>query len=172
MKKVKLNRGAKIIVAVISIFLIFILMTILREELNQKDIITFKSVKDKSGILTSVSLSPNLQKITPGREIFLKITIIRIDKEKSNGLEDILVQYSLKDKNGIIMSLGSQTAALATQASTIETIYLQKDMKPGNYLILVEVRNLYTGELLSTASESITIEKKGLFSEILARIRI
>ena len=117
----------------------------------------------QTNIITQINIEPEYTNIKPGQDIIVQITLLQLgDKER----KDVIVKSYIKDLKNKNIALEEQTIALEAQSSLLSKLNVPKDTEPGNYEILVEIRDPKNNILLSEASQGFFVEKESFLDRI------
>ena len=105
-------------------------------------------------IFTYIRLEPEYSKVRAGDNIILGIRLVRLGGE---GRKDVTLNFLMKKKDGQFILINSQTVAVETQASFVNELNIPEELKKDSYSINVEVRDVETGELISSATQRILV---------------
>jgi len=104
----------------------------------------------QNGIITSLKVEPEYSSVSPGERMQIQISLVQLG---NNPKKDVKVTVYIKGLQDNAFAKEEQTAALQTQASLIANLAVPNDLEEGSYTIAVEVSDINTGALLSTASQ-------------------
>jgi len=77
------------------------------------------------------------KEVEPGEDLKTQITLFNVGSGKK---VDVTPTYIIKDKGGSVVYESSETFAVEVQKSYTKTIRMPKDLNPGDYLAIVELR--------------------------------
>ncbi len=86
----------------------------------------------------NINLPHSYESVSAGEAIYFTTKIVNLG---SKNRVDINLKYEIIDSNELVLSSKSQTVAIETQASFVETILLPKDVRPGKYFLKVTLRS-------------------------------
>lgn len=112
-------------------------------------------------ITTIISLEPEFAYMQPGDTAILGVKLVQ-----TGGIprRDVIIHSLLVDSEGAVAELASQTLAVETQASIVLSLAIPPTSHPGVYTVIIEVRDLENGTLLSSASQRIIVEANPRYS--------
>jgi uncharacterized membrane protein len=109
----------------------------------------------KTEIITNILIEPEYAQIRAGEDVLIGLKLVNT----GNGpRRDVVIHSLLSDDKGLLTEINSQTVALETQASAVLSLQIPQHLEPGTYNVLIEVRDVNNGLLLSSASQRIIVE--------------
>jgi hypothetical protein len=82
-------------------------------------------------------IPPAYKTVKPGSDLKAQITLLNVGPPRK---VDVTTTYIIKDKRGNVIDESSETFAVETQTSFVKTFRIPKEMAPGDYLLVVELR--------------------------------
>ena len=139
------------------IYLILILLASILIFFNYFEITGLVS-RDQGGLIVSLDIPSDQQKIKPGESILLEVVIRELGgtTEETTAID---LEYSIKDLDGNIISSKQERGAIAVKQSEVTSLLIPTNTKPGVYVASVSVNykgNTYIG---TKTFEIITTEK-------------
>jgi len=98
---------------------------------------TGRVIENNDFFKVTAKINDNFKEVLPGEEVLVEVQIQFLGNSEP---EDIYVTYTIKDQNETILGLKSETLAVQTRASTINTLYIPTDTKPGKYTLYVDIK--------------------------------
>jgi len=98
---------------------------------------TGRVIENNDFFKVTAKINNAFKQILPGEEVLVEVQIQFLGNSEP---EDIYVTYTIKDQNETILGLKSETLAVQTRASTINTLYIPTDTKPGLYTLYVDIK--------------------------------
>ena len=95
-------------------------------------------------LLVSLEIPPDQQKIKPGQSLLLEVTL-RVPGGNIDQTSTIELEYSIRDLNDNLISSKKESGAIAVKESTITSLLIPTNTKPGVYAAFVAVN--YNGEI-------------------------
>ena len=95
------------------------------------------------------------QEVEPGGDLKAQITLLNVGPPKK---VDVTATYIIKDRFGNSVYESSETFAVEKQTSFLKSLKLPNELKPGNYLAVIEVK--YENSF-AVSSELFTVVEKG-----------
>lgn len=100
------------------------------------------------------------KEVNIGDELKAQITLLNVGPARK---VDVTATYIIKDKKGAIVHESSETFAVEKQASYVKSFAIPKDLTPGDYLAIVELRY---GDSFAVSSELFKVTgKKAAFGK-------
>ncbi len=115
-----------------------------------------------------VDIPQAYKEVEPGSELKVQITLLNVGPGKR---VDVTPTYIIKDKQGKVIYESTETFAVEKQASYARSFKMPKDLEPGDYLMIVEVRyeNSFavSSELFKVVPKQAAVEKAARFNTAL-----
>lgn len=112
-----------------------------------------------------VDIPQAYKEVEPGGELKVQITLLNVGPGKR---VDATPTYIIKDKQGKVIYESTETFAVEKQASYARSFKMPKDLEPGDYLMIVEVRyeNSFavSSELFKVVPKQAAVEKPARFN--------
>ena len=105
--------------------------------------------EEESKILVDLVLPEGYKKVEAGKSILIQTEIILLEKEPSGAVIDILIEYAIKNSDGIAVVNISETKGIRERISTVKELAIPTDALPGTYTI--EVKANYFGKIAMDA---------------------
>lgn len=77
------------------------------------------------------------KEVRPGSDLKAQVTLLNVGPPKK---VDVTVTYIIKDKQGNVIYESSETFAVENQTSFVKSFKMPKDLKPGEYIAVIEAR--------------------------------
>ena len=104
----------------------------------KKSISAIVEVESESVLFDAkMDILPQYSQVEPGGELKAQITLLNVGTSKK---VDVTTTYIIKDSHGDIIFESSDTFAVDKQSSFVKSFRLPKDIKPGDYLAVTELR--------------------------------
>ena len=131
---------------------------IIKTKESTKEILLIIEVKTKKVIFdVSLDILPKYKEIFAGEKIVFQITIFNLGEVKE---AEVLINYLIKDFEGNTLHSKEETITIENQASFSRTIKTPENIKPEDYLLVIQTK--YDGTV-GTASEIFRIKNKRNF---------
>lgn len=91
-----------------------------------------------SGLLIKVNILEKNHQIYPGGSVLVETEIILLQEENAGSIHDILIEYTLKDHTGSVVSKVIETKGGRDRITAINELVLSSDTKPGIYFVEVK----------------------------------
>ena len=108
-------------------------------------------------LLVSLDIPPDQQKIKPGQSLLLEVTL-RVPNGDIDQTSTIELEYSIRDLDGNLVSSKKESGAIAVKESTVTSLLIPTNTKPGVYSAFVAVN--YEGEIYE-GSKTFEVSKGG-----------
>jgi len=105
-----------------------------------------------------IEIPHEYQEVAPGEKIWFTSKVLNLANQ---GRVDIILEYSLFDERGILVSSRSETVAIETQASFVGSIGIPSEAPSGEYDLQVKVTS--ASGSTSRGNTSITVLEKQSF---------
>ena len=84
-----------------------------------------------------IDIPSGYKEVQAGDELKAQITLLNVGPPRK---VDVTTTYIIKDRQGNVVYESSETFAVDKQTSFVKSFKIPKDLKPGDYLIIIEVR--------------------------------
>lgn len=129
-----------------------------------KQIPIIYSIKSKMVLFdVSLDIPAKYREILPREELLLQLTLFNLG---GVGKTDVSVEYIIKDFEGNTIIEESNIVAVETQVSFSKTIILPSDIKPGEYVVIAQVK--YDSSVGSSSVIFHIIEKEKPFISLIS----
>ncbi len=92
---------------------------------------------DPAEIILELTVPDEYQKITAGEHLFVESQILLV-RENENSILDIIIEYSILDKEGKIINKLTETKGGIVRIGTVKELDIPKTSLPGVYTIVVK----------------------------------
>ncbi len=125
---------------------------------TRRDILIAIEIESKGPLFdVSVEIPKASQSVFPGESVISFIKIYSLGESRK---VDALIEYSLMDSMGEVISLDHETVAVETRASLIKEIEVPETAKSGNYFIYAKV--MYNNQSASSSAKFF-VKKRSFF---------
>ena len=84
-----------------------------------------------------VDITALYKKVEAGSDLKAQVTLLNVGPPKK---VDVMINYIMKDKKGVVFYESSETFAVEKQTSYVKSFKIPKELQPGDYIVIVEVR--------------------------------
>ena len=124
--------------------------------------VAIEIISKRSLFDVKIQIPEKFKVVNPGDEVLAGVSIYNLGEIKR---ADADVSYIVKDSDGNITFIESESVAVETQTSLIKTIKIPENAKPGYYFVYVMVK--YENEVASAAAVLKVVEKERFKKEII-----
>ncbi len=98
---------------------------------------TFLAIQAKAQgiLLVDVTIPEGYQHLIPGDSVLVETQIILVGRDQMEPVIDVLIEYTIKDKNNNIVTKLSETKGGIVRIQTIKELHLPADLLPGIYTL-------------------------------------
>jgi len=108
-----------------------------KEASEEKIIFTVIEVESAKPLFdVDVEVLPEYKSVLPGEDIFIEVSLFNV---RGFGRVDVVLEYSIRDFRGNIITIEQETVAIETQAKFGRELLIPSDTKPGTYVASVKV---------------------------------
>ncbi|MEK6946054.1 MAG: hypothetical protein AABX32_00450 [Nanoarchaeota archaeon] len=107
------------------------------------------------------------REVEAGGELKAQITLLNVGPPRK---VDVTITYTIKDKSGNIVYESSETFAVEKQTSFVKSFKIPKELQPGDYLAIVELR--YEKSFAVSSELFKIVPKSGLAAKALASSKL
>lgn len=141
------------------LYLIAVLLAAILVFLNYFGITGLVSRNQAEGLIVSLDIPLDQQKIKPGENILLEVVI----RELGGTIEEtfpIDLEYSIKDSEGNIISIKQERGSIAVKQSEVTSLLIPTSTKPGVYTASLSVNYKESTYIGTKTFEVISSQKK------------
>lgn len=128
----------------------------IKSDSGEKKVLISSSISEKTALFDiSVKIPENYKKLYTGDSLFFEISLLNMGQV---GRVDASIKYKLQDFDGNVLEEKDEMVAVETQASFSRTIILPDNIKPGKYLMTVDVK--YGNKSEGSSSDVFNVAEK------------
>lgn len=108
-------------------------------------------------ILVDVNIPEGYRHLVPGEPVFAETQIILIGRDQTDSLVDVVIEYSVKDKENNVITKITETKGGIVRIQATKELHLPADLVPGIYSVTVKAS--YKGIAETGASTTFEVVK-------------